>query len=100
MEEPSEEPSEETKVCIPKDVPSERRDSISQHKIMCCSKTQTRESLDYNVKIAFMTIIMLFSMSGIIYNELWGNPCSPTTPILTGILTGIIGLFIPTPRKG
>jgi len=89
-------------ICIPKEVNgvnSKRRDSISQHKIMCCSKTQTRESLDYNIKISFLSIILLFSMTGIVYNELWGDKCSSMTPILAGLITGIIGLFIPPPKK-
>jgi len=73
--------------------------SISQHQMMCCSKTLTRESLDYNVKITFMSILMVFSMTGIIYNEYFGDKCSSLTPVLTGILTAIVGIFLPTPQK-
>jgi len=42
---------------------------------------------------------MLFSMTGIVYIELFGDKCSNLTPILTGILTGIMGMFIPTPKR-
>jgi len=78
---------------------SELEEVVVETEIKCCSGTFTKKSLDYNVKISFLSILMLFSMTGIVYIELFGDKCSNLTPILTGILTGIMGMFIPTPKR-
>ena len=70
-----------------------------QAKVMCCSSTITKRSADYVVKITFLSISVLLSIVGLTYIELFGNPCSPMIPVLSGLLSGSLAILVPTPKR-
>ena len=83
--------------CLPH--PELKEEDTQKQEIKCCYDTCSKGSLDYNVKIIFLSFITLFSMTGLVYMELYGDKCSNLLPVLTSLLTGVLGILVPKPKR-
>jgi hypothetical protein len=68
-------------------------------RILCCSKTTTKASAKFNLKVMIIVMVMLYSMGMLFYSELYGDPCNSLIPFYSGLIGSILGLFVKQPTR-